>query len=147
MNVNAYRLRPCWGSTCWSHPTRRILSVMGRVYQTVVALCVMMLSGSAAPLASHGRTHGLQTPVDVTTKAADVLGVLQWLSKKGQVNIVATPNVRGTVTLHLRQVTVADALRAVVSTGGWSMERTDNVIMVMTRDERLRRIHDARRRR
>ena len=120
---------------------------MSPIARRAMVVSVATLLGVMLVMPTTASAVRLHKRVDVRAKAADIRGVLGFLGRQGRVNIVTTDSVRGTVTLHLKRVTVANALRAVVAVGGWVMERTDNVIIVMTRAEQLKRLDERRRRR
>ncbi len=87
----------------------------------------------------------LNTPVSSTEKAgvsenisldfkdAEINNVLKIISYKSGVNIVATPEVRGLVTIRLQDVYWEEALDTIVRTYGFGYEwLSDKVIMVST---------------
>lgn len=73
--------------------------------------------------------------VTLDFKNADILNVLRILSLKSQVNIVAGPEVTGTVTLRLEDVPWEKALAVVLRTYGYLSERDGSVIRVTTREK------------
>ena len=72
--------------------------------------------------------------VSIDFKDADVTNVLRILSLKSQVNIVAGPEVQGTVTIRLEDVPWERALDVVLRTYGYVYERDGNIIRVTTKD-------------
>lgn len=72
--------------------------------------------------------------VTVDFKDADITNVLRILSLKSGVNIVAGPEVSGTVTLRLQNVPWQQALYVVLRTYGFVSERDGNIIRVTTRE-------------
>jgi len=75
------------------------------------------------------------TNVTLDFKDADILLVLRLLSLKSGVNIVAGPEVTGTVTIRLNDVPWEKALDVVLRTYGYVYERDQNIIRVTTRDQ------------
>ena len=70
--------------------------------------------------------------VTMDFKEADINNVLRILSYKGAVNIVAGPEVEGTVTIRLTDVPWEKALDVVLRTYGFAYEREGNIIRVTT---------------
>src|SRR3989338_4870977 len=72
--------------------------------------------------------------VSLDFKDADINNVLRILSLKSKVNIVAGPEVQGTVTIRLEDVPWNKALDVVLRTYGYVYEREGNIIRVTTKD-------------
>lgn len=70
--------------------------------------------------------------VTLDFKDADINNVLRILSLKSGVNIVAGPEVTGTVTIRLTNVPWETALNVVLKTYGYVSERDGNIIRVTT---------------
>lgn len=68
-------------------------------------------------------------------READLAAVLRLLSQEEQVNIVGGPGVSGTVTADLYNVTLEEALTAILRSQGLMFERHGKFIQVMTADE------------
>jgi type IV pilus assembly protein PilQ len=73
--------------------------------------------------------------VTLDFKDADINNVLRILSLKSGVNIVAGPEVKGTVTVRLADVPWEKALEVVLRTYGYVYEREENIIRVTTREQ------------
>ncbi len=67
-------------------------------------------------------------------KDADITTVLRVMSLKSNVNIVAGPEVKGTITIRLENVPWEKALEVVLRTYGYVHERDGNIIRVTTRE-------------
>lgn len=67
-------------------------------------------------------------------KEADINTVLRLLSVKSGMNIVAGPEVSGTVTVRLEDVPWEEALEVVLRTYGYVYEKKDNIIRVTTKE-------------
>jgi MSHA type pilus biogenesis protein MshL len=65
-------------------------------------------------------------------KGMDILDVLKLISKKSGLNIVAGNNVRGRITIYLKNVDVWDALRIILETNSLAYERIGNIVKVIT---------------
>src|SRR3989338_6036455 len=72
--------------------------------------------------------------VSIDFKDADINNVLRILSLKSQVNIVAGPEVQGTITIRLEDVPWQKALDVGLRTYGYVYERDDNIIRVTTKE-------------
>ena len=72
--------------------------------------------------------------VTMDFKEADVNTVLRLLSLKSGMNIVAGPEVKGTITIRLENVPWEKALDVVLRTYGYVYERSDNIIRVTTKE-------------
>lgn len=68
----------------------------------------------------------------IDLKEMDVSDVLKYFSVESGVNIVKSPNVRGKVSIFLKEVTALEALKIVVDTYGWVQVEDDHLITVMT---------------
>ncbi len=68
--------------------------------------------------------------VTLDFKEADIRNVLKIISYKAGVNIIATPEVIGNVTIRLVDVPWEDALGAILKTYGFSYEKEGNIILV-----------------
>ncbi|MCE5327289.1 MAG: hypothetical protein LLG01_12850 [Planctomycetaceae bacterium] len=65
-------------------------------------------------------------------RGSDLRSVLQLLSTQGRRNIIATPEVAGTVTADLYDVTFKQAMDAILGANGFVYEEKDNFIYVYT---------------
>lgn len=72
--------------------------------------------------------------VSIDFKDADIGNVLRILSLKSGLNIVAGPEVQGTVTIRLENVPWDHALNVVLRTYGYVYEQEGNIIRVTTKD-------------
>ncbi len=70
------------------------------------------------------------TKVSLDFKEADVRNVLRILSYKSGVNIIASPEVTGLVTIRLTDVPWDKALDVILDTYGYGYERKENIITV-----------------
>ena len=73
--------------------------------------------------------------VEIHVSDANLVEVLRMLSLQTQKNIVATKDVRGTVTANLYDVTVKEALDAILHTNGFDYREKGNFIYVYTAKE------------
>lgn len=94
-------------------------------------------------MSQPGNERGSESPpqaekpgyVTMDFKEADINTVLRLLSLKSGMNIVAGPEVKGTVTVRLENVPWERALEVVLRTYGYVFERVDNIIRVTTSEK------------
>ncbi len=85
----------------------------------------------STPLASMPNPH-----IDVLDlKGMDILDVLKLISQKTGVNIVATQEVKGKVTVFLRDIEVFEALKIIAEAYGWAYAMDGSIVKVMTAQE------------
>jgi len=65
-------------------------------------------------------------------KQVDILDVLKLISQKSGLNIVAEQNVRGKVTIYLRELEALEALKVIVDAYGWAFAQEEKIIKVMS---------------
>ncbi len=80
--------------------------------------------------------------VSLDFQDADLRNVLKVLAYKSGMNIVASPEVAGTVTIQLTNVPWQKALDVIVSTYGYGYERRGNIITVTTVENLKKRRED-----
>ena len=68
--------------------------------------------------------------ISLEVQKADIHSLLRFFGEVGKVNFIAADDVSGQVTVRLRNVTVADAIDAVLATRGLGQERRGNIIRV-----------------
>lgn len=101
--------------------------------------CLVWGEDTAAPEKSN-ETGAVQAEgekpgyVTMDFKEADINTVLRLLSLKSETNIVAGPEVKGTVTVRLENVPWQEALEVVLRTYGYVYEKKGNIIRVTTRE-------------
>jgi len=91
----------------------------------------------AAPPPPPSDMSGMTSPrnVNLDVKNADILDVLKLLANESGENIVATQNVKGTVTVSLHDVPLRTALDLIVHTNGLDYRRMGNIYVVGTTDD------------
>ena len=78
-----------------------------------------------------------QPLVYLNMRDADVVKTLRTLADLGDLNMVISPDVDGTVTLRLKGVPVEDALEILIKTTGLAQVRKGSVIGVLPREALL----------
>src|SRR5215210_7969132 len=77
--------------------------------------------------------------VSLDFREADIRNVFKILSFKSGVNIVAGPEVTGTVSIQLNNVPWKQALDVILQTYGYAYEQQGNIIVVTTIDDLKKR--------
>ncbi len=90
----------------------------------------LQLAQAVPPATSTGSAQ-----ISLDFSEADIHTVLQALARKAGVNIVASKEVKGTVTIHLESVSWEQALDTISTTAGFGYEKNDNVVLVATLEE------------
>ncbi|MBI2870103.1 MAG: hypothetical protein HYY14_00155 [Candidatus Omnitrophica bacterium] len=109
----------------------------GRLGRVFVGACVLA-SAWIAPLAGQEgadaihEAPGQPGKLSLELKGMDILDVLRLLSIKSGLNIVAGANVRGRVTLFLKEVDPWDAFVIILETNNLAYEIKNDIIKVMT---------------
>ncbi|NQT06339.1 MAG: secretin and TonB N-terminal domain-containing protein [Candidatus Omnitrophica bacterium] len=70
--------------------------------------------------------------ISLDFKGMDVVDVLKLLAQRGNMNIAISKNVRGKVTMFLKDVDVNDAFEIILATNDLAYEKKGNIINVMT---------------
>jgi type IV pilus assembly protein PilQ len=73
--------------------------------------------------------------VEIHVNDANLVEVLRMLSLQSQKNIIASKDVKGTVTANLYSVTVREALDAILAANGYAYEERGNFVYVYTKEE------------
>ncbi|MBF0569556.1 MAG: secretin and TonB N-terminal domain-containing protein [Candidatus Omnitrophica bacterium] len=81
--------------------------------------------------------------VSLDFREAELRNVLKVLAYKTGVNIIAGPEVEGTVSIQLKDVPWQKALDVILSTYGYSYEQKGDIILVTTVDNLKKRREDA----
>lgn len=105
---------------------------------------------SAPNVTSESRTSSTEVTVSKETgnvsldfRDANIRNVLEVLALKSGINIVASPQVTGTVSIQLQDVPWKRALEVVLETYGYAYEQKGNVIVVTTIEDLKQRRENA----
>ena len=110
--------------------------------QTNSVAAVAAPTGDPSPAAAVGSvTVSPEGLVSLDFQDADIKNVLKVLAYKSNMNIVAGPEVTGTVTIQLNDVPWKKALEVVLSTYGYGYDIKGNIITVTT-VENLKKRHE-----
>jgi len=77
--------------------------------------------------------------INLDVKSMSILDVLRLLAEQGQVNIVASRNIQGRVTAKLKDVTVKQALDAILDANNFLYEEGKDIIKVFTQQDALQK--------
>ena len=108
------------------------------IYVTVFLIAVF----SVVPVAKAQYEDQVEL-ISLDLKGMGIRDVLKILSQKSGLNIVADNDVKGTVSLYVKDVDVMDALDIVVFTNGLAYEQEGTLIKIMT-DKKYEKLHGAR---
>ncbi|MCQ9207724.1 MAG: secretin and TonB N-terminal domain-containing protein, partial [Omnitrophica bacterium] len=78
---------------------------------------------------------GLDDKISLDIRAMDIIHFLKFLAIEGNLNIVASNSVTGTVNLLVNGVTIGDALEIVLSMNNLAYELKGNIIKIITNAE------------
>ncbi|MEW6607399.1 MAG: secretin N-terminal domain-containing protein [bacterium] len=77
----------------------------------------------------------MSNKITINVKNMEIIDVLNILAKKGGMNIVASKNVQGRVTIFLEEISVEDALKVICEVNDLAYEKKDELIKVMANHE------------
>lgn len=97
--------------------------------------CMTPSAYAELPSATPANSDSVSGNITLDFKEADINTVLRVMSLKSNVNIVAGPEVQGTVTIRLENVPWEKALDVVLRTYDYVYERDGNIIRVTTREK------------
>lgn len=78
---------------------------------------------------------GLKKTISLDIRSMEIINVLKFLAIEGDLNIVASSGITGTVNLLINNVSIGDALEIIISMNKLACEVKGNVIMVLTNEE------------
>lgn len=96
---------------------------------------IVSASASDARIGTNGR-------ISLDFVESDIHDVLKALALQGGVNIVASPDVKGNITVSLSSVSVEEALKLVVNLSGYKFDKIDGVYIVGT-SENMKALNPA----
>lgn len=105
----------------------------------MMTICFMILAGTGLRVFAQTPEAGTQAPaarLDILDlKNMDVNDVLKLISQKSGLNVAASKNVAGRVSVFLKDIDVYDALRIICDSNGWAYQQDGGVIQVMAAQE------------
>jgi len=79
--------------------------------------------------------EGLNQHMQLDLRDLDIVDTLKFLAMKGGINIIASKDVAGKVSLFLKDVTIKDALDIILQANNLAYEKRGDIIYVMTEAE------------
>lgn len=74
-------------------------------------------------------------PISLNLKNAEVTDIFRLLAEMNNLNMVVSPNVHGTLSLRLSEVTLEEAMQVILDTSDARMECSGNIIHIYARGE------------
>jgi MSHA type pilus biogenesis protein MshL len=112
---------------------------MKKIYfRHIAILCVIsfVLSFAAGePAVSEEAAFGSAGKITLDLKGMDIIEVLKTLAAKGNLNVVVGANVRGRVTMFLKDVDIKDAFEIILVANNLASDKKDDIIYVMTQKD------------
>jgi MSHA biogenesis protein MshL len=115
---------------------------MKKIIYMVLLLCLMHSSPGKADIqpvpekAMRADTFaGFSKRVSLDLRGMDIIDTLKFLAMQGNLNIVASKDVSGKITLFLKDVTIADVLDIILVSNNLALELKEDIIMVITEKE------------
>lgn len=79
--------------------------------------------------------EGLNRRMALDLRNMDIVDTLKFLAQKGNINIIASKDVEGRVSLFLKDVSIGDALEIILLANNLAVEKRGEIVYVMTEDE------------
>ncbi|HEV8325586.1 MAG TPA: type IV pilus secretin PilQ, partial [Myxococcota bacterium] len=143
---------PAPGAPPTMSPSDRPTSITGHaapVPATTIALPGTEVAGfaTAPPVYESGvmaaKRKYTGTPIDLDFKDADIHNLLRAIAEVGRVNIIASEEVSGTVTIRMKNVPWDQALDVILKSKKLGMIREDSIIRVMPIDDVRKEFEEA----
>ncbi len=87
------------------------------------------------PAAAVSIQEGIEQRIALDLRNMDIVDTLKFLAQKGNINIIASKDVEGRVSLFLKDVTIKDALDIIVLANNLAYEMRGEILYVMTENE------------
>lgn len=113
------------GRTKEMHPANRKKSFS--FISTIVLSSVLLVLLCSAATVSSAAGKGLT----MDFREADIRSVLRIIAQEKGLNIIAGQEVQGSVTVHFKDVSLIEALDAILTVNGFTYEQTGNIIKVL----------------
>lgn len=95
-----------------------------------IALISLMLQSTPALMGQASDNDSTGSRLTMNFKDADILNVLRMLSKQHHLNLVASNDVKGKVTVHFSDVSLDDALETILKANGYDYYIEKDIIFV-----------------
>ena len=111
------------------------------IKKIIISFVIYLVSiFSAMPFIAAQSYEDQTELISLDLKGMDIRDVLKILSQKSGLNIVADSDVKGTISLYVKDVDAMQALDIVVSTNGLAYEQKGTLVRIMT-DKRYETMH------
>ena len=121
-------------SLCCSAATIRRLNKRAFSVSCVLALGILLFF-TATPAAVLAEA---QSSISLDVRNADLVDVLRLLAQIGGLNVIISSEVKGTVTIHLKEVSAEDFFEILLDTAGLAKVQKGSVIGILPRGTLLR---------
>lgn len=91
--------------------------------------------GSSQPESGSLIIHPENKKISIDYQEASLVSVLKALSYSFNLNLVTTKDIKGTVSANLKNITIDEALEAILNVNGYSFVRKNDIIYVMSAKE------------
>ncbi len=132
--VSVYSVQADQVNPAAPNPVKPLPDVVADPFANAEAIPVPQAEGKSVKTGDV-KYDDAQGTVEIHVNDANVVEVLRMLSAQSQKNIIASKEVRGTVTANLYGVTVKEALDAILTSNGYTYRERGNFIFVYTTKE------------
>lgn len=104
-----------------------------------LACGILSLCAAWATPASAMQTAAQEPTIKLQLVDTDIRDALRMVAKQGDINLVMSNGVQGSLSLELTDVTIRETLDAIVSVGGYRYTINGNIVTVTSLEEELER--------
>ncbi len=132
------------GMTCFAGATKKVIFFFVLFSSLSIICSSLTYAQEPAPAespaigiesASGSDSGGLNQHMALDLRDMDIVDTLKFLAIKGGINIIASKDVTGRVSLFLRDVTIKDALDIILIANNLAYEKRGSILYVMTEAE------------
>lgn len=120
----------------------RIVSALTHVGLVLSLACLDRAALAEAPPEAPPETPpedapqpSLATPLTLRLDQADLQSVVMALAQQNNISIVGGEKLKGTVTAYLNQVSVMEALQAILASGGFGLRENGKILEIMDKEQ------------
>lgn len=119
-----------------SHKTIRLFAALGIILLGICGASILSANGILKKNGIEQKSaNGNEKKISFYFQNIDIRALLQIIAKSSGLNFVISDNVKGSITLTLKNVTWEQALNTVIKARGLAARRDGNVVFVSTVDE------------
>jgi len=108
---------------------------MNKIYRMCISLICIFVMFSEICLAQTVAPFKKDATISLDLKGMDIVEVLKTLASKSKMNLVIGSNVRGRVTMFLKDVNIDDAFEIILAANNLASEKRGEIVYVMTQRE------------